>query len=333
MMTFEQIQANLKKKIYHPVYLFMGEESYFIDKLTDYMVENVLPENEKGFNETILYGRDVDVESIISIARRYPMMATYQLVVVKEAQNVKNLELLATYMENPLESTILVLNYKQKSIDKRKKFVKMIDQKGVLLESKKIYDNQIPSWISKYLSFNGCTITPQAAMMLAEYLGSDLSKVANELDKLVILVEKGTQITADHIEKNIGISKDFNIFELQNALGEKNILKCNRIINYFGANGNSHPIQRTVSSLYFYFSKLLKYHFLKNKSNNFVASALQINPYFVDSYKKAATIYTPKKLVEIIGLLREFDMKSKGFGNVSATSADLQRELIFKILH
>lgn len=332
-MTFEQIQNNLKNKIYHPVYLFMGEESYFIDKLTDYMTQNILEESEKGFNQTVLYGRDVDIEDVISIARRYPMMSAYQLVVIKEAQNIKNIDLLATYVENPLESTILVLNYKHKSIDKRKKFVKLIGQKGVLLESKKIYDNQIPTWISKYLSFNGCTITPQAAMMLTEYLGSDLSKIANELDKLVILIEKGTKITADHIERNIGISKDFNIFELQNALGEKNILKCNRIINYFGANANNHPIQRTVSSLYFYFSKLLKYHFLKNKANNFVASALQINPYFVDSYKKAATVYTPKKLVEIIALLREFDMKSKGLGNVSASNADLQRELIFKILH
>ncbi len=332
-MNFEQILANLKNKIYHPIYVLMGEEPYFIDEVTDYILENVLTEAEKEFNQTILYGKETDINTIITTSRRFPMMAAYQVVVVREAQNIRNIEELATYIENPLPSTILVVNYKYKSLDKRKKLAKLTKQKGVLFDARKLYDNQIPGWITSYLKNHQYSITPQAGAMMSEYLGNDLGKIANELDKLMITSPKGTELTPDHIEKNIGISKEFNIFELQNAIGERNILKANRIINYFGANPGSNPIQRTISSLYFYFAKLLTFHFLKDKSNNSIASSLQINPYFVDSYKRAAKSYAPKKLVEIIGILREYDMKSKGMGNVSASPGDLQKELLFKILH
>jgi DNA polymerase-3 subunit delta len=332
-MTFEEIISNLKKKIYHPIYFLMGEETYFIDKISDYIADNVLTEAEKGFNQTVLYGKDTEPHTIIANARRFPMMSNYQVIIVREAQNIKKIEDLEPYAKNPLNSTILVINYKYKTLDKRKTFPKLIDQKGVLFESKKIYDNQLPTWISSYLKSQQYTISPQAAAMISEFLGADLSKVANELDKLIISLPVGTQITPDHIEKNIGISKEFNVYELQNALGERDLLKANRIINYFGANQSSNPVPMVISSLFSYFSKILNYHFLEDKSQNNVASVLQVHPFFVKTYVAAAKNYNIKKLVEIVSILREYDMKSKGFGNISASPADLQREMIYRILH
>jgi len=332
-MNYEDIIANLKNKIYHPIYFLMGEEGYFIDRISDYISKNVLTEEEKGFNQHILYGKETDIDTIITNARRFPMMANHQVVIVREAQNIKKIEDLEPYVNNPLKSTILVVNYKYKTIDKRKTFAKKVAQKGVLFESKKIYDNQLPAWINGYLTTHGYRIEPQASAMLAEYLGTDLGKVANELNKLIITLPKNIRITPDHVEKNIGISKDYNIFELQNALGERNILKSNQIINYFAANPNSNPFSRTISSLYYFFMKILTYHFLEDKSQNAVASSLQVSPYFVRSYVAAARQYPIKKIVEIMAILREFDMKSKGLGNVSASPGDLQKEMIFKILH
>jgi DNA polymerase-3 subunit delta len=311
----------------------MGEETYFIDKISDYIAENVLTETERGFNQTILYGKDLEPRTIADNAHRFPMMSNYQVIIVREAQNIRKIEDLEPYIKNPLNSTILVINYKYKTLDKRKTFPKLIDQKGVLFESKKIYDNQLPVWISTYLKNQQYTISPQAAAMLSEYLGTDLSKVVNELDKLIISLPAGSQITPDHIEKNIGISKEFNVYELQNALGERNLLKANRIINYFGANPSNNPVPVTISGLFSYFSKILNYHFLEDKSQNNVASVLQVHPFFVKTYISAAKNYNIKKLVEIVGILREFDMKSKGWGNVSASQADLQREMIYRILH
>lgn len=332
-MTFEEIISNLHKKIYHPIYFLMGEETYFIDKISDYITDNVLTEAEKGFNQTILYGKDTEPHTIIANARRFPMMSNYQVIIVREAQNIRKIEELEPYVKNPLKSTILVINYKYKTLDKRKTFPKLIDQKGVLFESKKIYDNQLPTWISSYLKNQQYSIAPQAAAMLSEYLGADLGKVANELDKLIISLPAGTQITPDHIEKNIGISKEFNVYELQNALGERDLLKANRIINFFGSNPSSNPMPVVISALFSYFSKLLNYHFLEDKSQNNVASVLQVHPFFAKNYVSAAKNYNIKKLVKIVSILREYDMKSKGWGNVSASPADLQREMIYRILH
>lgn len=332
-ITYEEILGNLKKKIYHPVYFLMGDEGYFIDQISDYITANVLTDAEKGFNQTILYGKDIEPKAIIDNASRFPMMSNYQVVIVREAQNIKKIEDLEPYVKNPLKSTILVINYKYKTIDKRKTFAKLIDQKGVLFESKKIYDNQLPAWITSYLKEQNYSISPQAAALIAEYLGADLSKVVNELDKLIISAPAGSQITPELIERNIGISKEFNVFELQNALGERDILKANRIINYFGANPSSNPIPVTISGLFSYFSKILNYHFLEDKSQNNAASVLQVHPFFVKNYVSAAKNYSIKKLVEIIAILREYDMKSKGWGNVSASPADLQREMIYRILH
>jgi len=333
-MEFADILQNLKKEIYHPIYLLQGEESYFIDEISNYIEKNVLTDAEKGFNQTIFYGKDSDPITIAEASLRFPMMASKQVIIVKEAQSLGKIETLASYAEKPLASTILVLNYKYKNLDSRTKLAKAIKKNGVVFTSNKLYENKIPAWIDNYLKNHNYTITPQAAMLLTSYLGTDLSKIANELGKLVIAVKDTTKITPEHIECNIGLSKDFNVVELQNALGEKNILKANRIIQYFGANPTLNPIQKTIAGLYFYFSKLFTYHFLKDKSERNVAAELRVHPFFVREYVAAAKRYSPTKLYEIMGILRDYDMKSKGF-NVSTMvdTGDLQKEMIYKILH
>ncbi len=333
-MTFEQIYSRIKKQEYAPIYFLMGEESFYIDKITDYILANALPESERDFNQTVFYGKDANIANIIDTARRFPMASTRQVVVVKEAQDLKNIELLDSYIKNPLESTILVICHKNKSLDKRKVFTKNIAQRGILFESKRVYDNQLPDWINQSAANLNLSIEPKASIMLTEFLGNNLSKISNELEKLSINIPKGGTITAKDIEKNIGISKDFNNFELQKALGERDCLKANQIINYFTANESKNSFHMTTSLLFAYFSKVMKFHFLKNKTNErAVAAELKINSYFVSDYKSAAKTYTPKKIVSIISLLREYDLKSKGFRNVTSKNGDLLKELVFKILH
>ena len=333
-MEFADILQDLKKGIYQPIYLLQGEEPYYIDALSDYIEDNVLTDAEKGFNQTVFYGKDSDPVNIAESALRFPMMASKQVIVVKEAQSLGKIETLASYAEKPLASTVLVLAYKYKTVDARSKLVKAIKKNGVVFTSKKLYDNQVPGWIDGYLKEHNYTITPQAAQLLTTFLGTELGKIANELNKLVIAVKDTNKITPEHIEKNIGVSKDYNILELQNALGTKDVLKANKIINFFGANPTLNPIQKTVAGLYFYFSKLFTYHFLKDKSERSVAAELRVHPFFVREYISAAKKYSPTKLYEIMGILREYDMKSKGF-NVSTmvNTADLQKEMIYKILH
>ena len=332
-MNFEQILGDLKNKIYYPVYFLAGEEAYYIDEISDYIEDNVLTDTEKEFNQTVIYGRETDVLSIISFAKRYPMMANYQVVIVKEAQDVQKIEELISYLENPLDSTLLVINYKYKRADKRKSFFKQIDKKGVLFESKKLYDNQIAGWINNYVREKGYDITPKASVMLTEFLGTDLSKVVNEISKLILNVPEKATINDELVERNIGISKDFNIFELQNAIGTRNVLKTNQIANYFAANPKENPLVKTVTILFGYFSKLLIFHQLKDKSRNSVASALSINPFFVKDYQTASRSYSYQKLTRIISYLREYDLKSKGVENISTTDGELLKELLFKILH
>ena len=333
-MTFEEIIRSLKKKQYSPIYFLMGEESFFIDQITDYIIDNALPEAERDFNQTILYGKDTDIATIITTARRFPMMAERQLVVVREAQNIKNIDQLSSYVQNPLQSTILVINYKYKSLDKRKSFTKEVAKNGILFESKKVYENQIPDWIKNYAGNMNYKIETKASFLLAEFLGNDLGKITNAIEKLTINVNSSKTITPNDIERNIGISKDYNNFELQNALGRKDVFKANQIINYFSTNEKNNPMVVTIAILHSYFSKVLKYYFIKNKTNEkLVASTLHINPYFVKDYKLAAKNYNPKKLVAIIELLREYDLRSKGFGDAGTKHGDLLKELIFKILH
>lgn len=332
-MSMDQILNDLRNKIYRPVYFLTGDESYFIDTISDFIEENVLNETEKEFNQTVIYGRDTDVLSLISTAKRFPMMANYQVVIVKEAQDIQKIEELQSYVEQPLNSTLLVLNYKYKKIDKRKSFFKTIDKKGVLFESKKIYDNQLGAWISKYVGDRGYTITPKASAMLTEFLGTDLSKVVNEVNKLIINLPDKAEINDFQVEKNIGISKDYNIFELQNAIGSRDVEKANRIVNYYAANPKDNPLIKTIALLYGFFTKLLIYHQLKDKSRNNVAVALSVGPFFVKDYQVAARNYNHKKLAAIIGYLREYDLKSKGVNNISTPDGELLREMMYKILH
>ena len=333
-MTFEEILKDLKNKKYWPVYFLMGEEPYYIDLITDYIEKNLLGEEEKSFNQTVLYGRDSDVPGIINAARKFPMMSSQQVVIVKEAQELARIEDLIHYVENPLASTLLVINYKYKKLDKRKKLYKAIDQKGIILDSRRLYDDKIPGWINSYLLSRGKKIEPKAAMILTEYLGSDLGKIAGELEKLSLVLDEGEEtINSRHIEENIGISKDYNNFELNNALAQRNILKANRIVRYFESNPRANPVTLSITSMYFFFSKLLNYHFLKDRSRRNAASVLKIDPYFVQDYEKAARNYDPTRTVRIISLLREFDLKSKGFGNISISHGDLLKELVYKILH
>lgn len=332
--SYEQIINDLKNKIYHPIYFLTGDEPYYIDKITDFISKNILSPEEQSFNQTLLYGKEVDAAAVINTAKRYPMMSNQQVVIVREAQEIKNFEDLIYYIEKPLTSTILVINFKYKSLDKRKKIFKALREHAVIFESKKLYDDKIPAWIASLLKEKGYQIEPKAAILLTEFLGNDLSKIANELEKLVLTLPEGMKIiTPDHIEKNIGISKEYNNFELQNALVSRDPLKANRIIRYFAENQKNHHISQTITHLYFFYSKVLLYHGLKDKSRQKVAASLKVHPFFIAEYEKAARVYNIRKTARIISWLREYDLKSKGYGNSGTGAGDLLKELIYKLLH
>ncbi len=333
-ITYEEIISDIKKRIFKPVYFLAGEEPYYIDLITDFIEQNVLPESERSFNQMVIYGEDTTVSNIIEISRKYPMMASHQVIIVKEAQVLKKIEDLLIYVEKPLLSTLLVINYKYKTLDKRTKLVKVLENQGVYFESNRLRDYQIPGWIDRFLMSQGIKSDPSASAMLTEFLGNDLHKIANELNKLIITLPKNKPvITTGLIEKNIGISKDYNNFELQKAIGERNILKANMIVQYFNANPKDNPITLTIASLFSYFSKLLTYHYLTDKSKNNAAAALKVNPFFVRDYETAATKYNVTRTLQAISLLRIFDMKSKGFGDMGSEPGDLLKELVYKILH
>jgi DNA polymerase-3 subunit delta len=333
-MTFEKILRDLKNKNYSPVYFLTGDEPYYIDQITNYITDNILSDSEKTFNQVILYGKDTDIPEIINSAKRFPMMSKYQVVVVREAQNLDNIDDLTYYTDHPLKSTILVINYKYNKLDKRLKLYKSVNDNGIFFESKKLYENKVGEWIYSFLDDRGYKIEPSASALLIEYLGNDLSKIANELEKLIIsLDDRVKTINPTVIENNIGISKDFNNFELQKALIEKDSLKANRIINYFDKNQKNNPITLTITSLYYFFTRILSYHSLKDKSSKKVASVLKISPFFVSEYQAAARVYSPGKVEQVISILREYDLKSKGVGNLTSSPGDLLKELIYKILH
>lgn len=333
-VTYEEIISDLKNRIFKPVYFLAGEEPYYIDLITEYIQEKVLPEAEKAFNQIILYGDDTNIAAIIDTARRFPMMASHQVLIIKEAQSLKKLDDLIIYLEKPLLSTILVFSYKYNTIDKRTRLYKTLESHGVYFESSRIRDYLIPAWIERYLMIKGIKTDPSASAMLTEYLGTDLHKIVNELDKLIITLPPGKPfITTSLIEKNIGISKDYNNFELQKAIGEKNILKANMIVHYFADNPKDNPITLSIASLFGFFSKLLTFHYLTDKSKNNVAAVLKVNPFFVKEYENSASKYNVSKTVQIISLLRTYDMKSKGYGDPGTEPGDLLKELVFRILH
>ncbi len=334
MNEINQIVSDIKAKNLKPIYFLMGEEPYYIDKISDFIEETVLNESEKGFNQIVMYGRDTSVEEIVASAKRFPMMAEHQVLIVKEAQDLsRNIEKLVAYADNPQPTTVLVFNYKYKTLDKRKKLYKSIQKTGLLFESKKLYENQVADWIRRVLGGKNYQVEPKAAQMLVEFLGTDLSKINNELEKLITVLPENTIVNPSHIEENIGISKDFNNFELRKAIGEKDVVKANRIINYFTQNPKNNPLVMTISLLNSFFTQLLIYHSLQDKSKNSVAKSLGVNPYFVNDYVSASKNYPLRKVSQIISFIRDADVKSKGVGTSQLSHGDILKELVFKILH
>ncbi len=352
---FNQVMLDINRRIFKPVYFLCGEEPYYIDQISDKLEKSVLDENEREFNQTVVYGKDTDLATILSLAKQFPMMSEYQVVIVKEAQNIKELNKSAGgddedegkssagksnaaaqflhYVQNPQPTTILVFCYKYKTLDKRSAIAKAIQKNAVYLEFKPLYDNQIPDWINSHIKEKKYSINPKATFLLAESLGNDLSKIVNEIEKLTINLKEGGEITAEMVQDNIGISKEYNIFEFQEALAKKDILKANRIINFFAANEKEHHPIMILGSLYGYFTKILRYHFLADKSKFAAAQALGVNPFFVDGYAKAALNYNTGKLKLIFGYLKECDLKTKGVNNGGTSNGELLKELVFKILH
>lgn len=334
--TFEEICQDILAKRYLPVYVLMGEEPYFIDKITTLLLEKVLNETEKDFNQLILYGADTDAATILNAARRFPMMSEYQLVIVREAQLVRDLELLSHYAKNPLKSTILVINYKYKTLDRRKTLAAGVEKNGLLFESKKVPDYKMPSFITALLQKRAIGIDVKGAQMLSDYLGNDLNRLEKELDKLnLLLPQTGLQrITPELIEQNIGISKEYNSFELIKALSVKDILKANRIIQYFEKNPKNNPIQITLPVLFNYFSNLLICFYAKDRSENGLMSELGLrNSFQVKDYLIGLKNFSAMKVFHLISEIRTVDAKTKGVENSSASDSDLLKELIYKMLH
>lgn len=317
-----------------PIYFLMGEEPYYIDKLTEFIENNILSEDERAFNQQVLYGRDVSIEDVISAAKRYPMMADRQVIIVREAQELsRNIDKLESYVKNIQPTTVLVIAYKYKSLDKRKSMTKLIEKEGLLFESKKLYENQIGTWISRVLQGKGYHIEPKATAMLVEFLGTDLSRINNELEKLQIILPKGTTFTPTHIEENIGFSKDFNVFEFRKAIGERNQLQAYRIADHFAQNKKEYPMILTTGMVFSFFSSLLQYHGLKDKSPGNVAKVLKVNPYFLKDYDLALRNFPMKKVSAIVSTLRDIDVKSKGVGANQLHESDLLKEMLAKIFN
>lgn len=316
------------------IYFLMGEEPYYIDKLSDYIEENILTDDEKSFNQTVLYGRDVTIDDIVGAAKRFPMMAERQVVIVKEAQDlIKTIDNLKSYADSPMPSTVLVFCYKYKVLDKRKSLIKSLAKNGLVFESKKLYDNQVGQWINRVLQGKGYSIEPKANAMLVEFLGNDLSKINNELEKLQIILPKGSTISPKDIEENIGFSKDFNNFELLKALGARNQLKAFQIVQYFAENQKANPIVVTTSTVFGFYIKVLKYHGIKDKNPKNVAAVLGVSPFFLADYDVALKNYPMKKVSQIIAAIREMDVRSKGVGANALPIGDLLKEMLVKVFN
>lgn len=334
-ITYEGILKELKAKHYFPIYFLMGEESYYIDSIAGYIGDHVLTDSEKEFNQTVVYGADVDIATVINAAKRYPMMSEHQVVIVKEAQAIRGLDELSYYLQKPQPSTLLVLCYKHGVLDKRKKLAGEIEKKGILFESKKLRESQLPAFITSYMKRKGVDIETKATSMLADFVGTDLSRLVGEMEKLIITLQKNqTRVTPEQIERNIGISKDYNNFELRAALIEKDVLKANRIVKYFEENPKTNPIQMTLSLLFGFFSNLMLAYYAPEKSEQGIASFLNLKSNWQSrEYINAMHRYSGVKTMHIIHDIRYADAASKGVGNSSASSGDILKELVFKILH
>ncbi len=332
-MTYNAILADLKRKVYKPVYFLQGDEPYYIDAISDYISKNVLDDAEKEFNQSVVYGQDVSPEDIVSMARRFPMMARYQVIIVREAQNWKKPDGLLPLLEKPVDSTILVICYKGKKLDKRLSVWKMLSKVAATFDSEKIKDYKVNEWVTDYCRERGLSIEPRAAALLGDFLGNDIGKLVNALDRLQIILDKDGTIKAGDVTENIGINKDFNVFELRKALGERNVKKALLIANYFANNQKEHHIIPTIYNLYTFFVQIIRYHYCPNKTDNkAVASAVGVNPYFVQDVKNAAATYPKTTVMEAMAVLHDIDLKTKGVGATNAESGELMRELISKLV-
>lgn len=334
--TFEEICRDIKARKFSPIYMLTGEEPFFMDRITELLLENVLEDSERDFNQLILYGADTDASAILNAARRFPMMSEYQLVIVKEAQMIRDIELLAHYAKNPLPSTVLAVNYKYKTLDRRKALAAAVEKNGILFESKKIPDYKMAGFITSLLQQRSIGIDPKAAQMLSDFLGNDLNRLGKELDKLILILPENApkRITPEAVEQNIGISKEYNNFELIKALAVRDVLKANRIARYFEKNPKSNPIQTTLPVLFNYFSNLLICYYAKDRSESGLMTALGLRmSYQVKDYLTGMRNYSAMKVFRLIGDIRLTDARSKGVENPSTPDADLLRELLYKILH
>lgn len=332
-MIADDIIKEFKAKTIKPLYLLHGEEPYFIDTVTKAAEQHILDKNERDFNLTILYGKDVNLDQLLERVKQYPMMAERQVVIIKEAQHVRSWDKLNAYFENPVSSTVLILAHKYKKADTRKKFVKSINKNGSIFLSKKLYENQIASWIENYLSGKAYKINQKAAAMLVDHLGTDLSRITTELDKLMIILQKETIISAAHIEENIGISKDYNAFELINAIAVNNIFKANQIIYYFEKNPKAGPLVVIISSLFNFFESLMKVQFLKIQDLNGIMKGIKVTYPAAKNIMAAKRYFNIKKVAQNIQTLHQYDLKSKGINRGSAEDGDLLKELVFLLLH
>ena len=332
-MDHKLLLKEIRNKKFEKIYFLHGEEPYFIDVLTKAIQDNALEESERDFNQSILYGKDAEVLSLISELKSYPMMAERRLVILKEAQYFKAIEQLESYLENPAKSTIFVICYKYKTFDARKKTLKNALKNGVVFKSEKVKEYQLAEWIQQYIKTTGYELTSKACMLLIESLGNDLGRIVKELEKLAVLIEKGTIINENHIEENIGISKDYNVFELTNAVANKDNLKALKIVDYFEHNPKAADLVFVISNLFKFFSQIMRIHFLPNKSREAVAQALGVHPFVAGELTNAKNKYDPRKIAANIALIHEYDLKSKGVGNTSATQGDLMREMVYQLIH
>lgn len=332
-MDHKALIASIKKKQFQPVYLLHGEESYFIDLVSNAIVEHALEEHERDFNQTIVYGKDCVPNEVVGLAKQFPMMSERSVVVIREAQDVKKWDEFEEYFENPQPSTVFVICHKHKKMDARSKAFKTIGKKGIVFLSDKVKDYQLTAWIMNYVKESGYDITDKAANLIAEFLGNDLSKIINELEKLAILLEKGTRINDVHIEENIGISKDYNVFELSNAVAEMDILKANKIVNYFAQNPKAAHSTVVIGNLFSLFQRMMTVYFLPVKTPDAVAQHLKIHSFVAKEIVRQSRLYNAKKVAKNIGFLREYDLKSKGVGYSNVSDGDLMKELVYVLMH
>ncbi|HEX4876563.1 MAG TPA: DNA polymerase III subunit delta [Chitinophagaceae bacterium] len=331
-MSVQKILEDWKKKSFKPVYWLEGEEEYFIDKVVDFAEHHILPESEASFNLSVFYGKDANWADIINACRRYPMFAERQVVILKEAQQMREVEKLEAYIENPLSSTVFVVSYKDKKLDARKKFAKLVKENGVIITTKKLYDRELPEWTQDMVKSRGLTISPKGLNLLVDHIGNDLTRIENEIEKLLVNLGKRTTISEDDIENYIGVSKEYNVFELQTALAAKDLAKSIRIIQYFEANPKAGPIQLILPSLYSFFSKVFMIFGAGTSDEKTIATLIGVNPFFLKDYLLAARSYNYTGVEKVLLLLHQYNLKSLGIGSVSADDGSLMKEMVVKMM-